>query len=83
MQHEAGEGEEVQPRRHFGQALVVARQAAEARTPGEIALHLPAPRQQDEAVLGLGRLDHLEADALRRGVGGGLLPRVALVDVGQ
>jgi hypothetical protein len=37
-QHEASEGDDVLPRQHRGQSLVVTRQAAEAGDQGEAAL---------------------------------------------
>jgi glucokinase len=83
MEHEAGEGHEVQAGQGLGQPLVVAGQAAEARHPGEAALHDPAPRQQHEAALGLRVLDHLQVDAVGRRRLGRVIPGVALVDVGQ
>ena len=83
MQQETDEGQEMQRRQGRGQALVVARQAAEARGPGEAALDDPAPGQEHEAALGLGQLDHLQLDAVRGGRGRWLLAGVALVDVGQ
>ena len=43
----------------------------------------PAPRQQHEAAPGLGVPDHLEPQAVRRGVGRRLLAGVALVDEGE
>lgn len=46
-------------------------------------LHHPPARQQDEALLRAGMLDHLKADAMRSGVGGRRLAGVAPVDVRQ
>jgi site-specific DNA recombinase len=43
----------------------------------------PAPRQQHEALLGLGQLDHAQLDAVLGGVLPGLLARVALVGPGE
>jgi len=83
MEHETGEGDEMQAGKGLGQALVVAGEATEAGQPGEAALHDPAPGQQDEALLGLGEFDHLEADALGRCLLGGVLTPVALIDVPQ
>ena len=80
MEQQAGKGQEMQPRHSLRQPLVVARQAAEARHPGEGALHHPAPGQEHEAALGLGQLDHLQPDAVLRRRRGRLLPGVALVD---
>ena len=42
MEHEAGEGEEVQSSEHLWQAFTVARQPPTATHPGETALHLAA-----------------------------------------
>ncbi len=83
MQHEAGEGHEVQTADGLGQPFIVAHQAAEARLPGEAALHDPAPGQQHEAPARLGVCDDLQAEALRLGVGRRLRPGIALIDVGQ
>ncbi len=52
MQHEAGEGSEVESCHGLGQAFIVAGQAAEAGRPGKAALHDPAAGQQDEALPG-------------------------------
>ena len=83
MEHEAGEGEEVQPSQHLWQAFAVARQPATAAHPGETALHHPAFGQQDEAAFGLGRLDDDQLDAVRGGAGRGIGTGVALVDIGD
>ena len=40
VEHEAGEGDEVQAGEERGQALVVLRQAATARGPSEAPLHM-------------------------------------------
>jgi hypothetical protein len=42
VQHEHGEGDDVQARQRRGEAFVVAHQPAEARLPGEAAFHDPA-----------------------------------------
>ena len=55
----------------FGQALVIARATSEASGPGKAALDHPAPRQQDKAALGLGRLHHDEPYPMRFGLVGG------------
>jgi hypothetical protein len=83
MEHKAGEGQEVQACPHAGQPLVIARQAAEASGPGEAAFHDAALGQQDKAPLGLGQLDHLQADAVRGGHRGDLVTGVALVHIRQ
>jgi hypothetical protein len=80
MEHEASEGDEVKASQDGGQALIVACQAAETSGPGDAALDHPALGQQDKAALGLGQLDHLQADALplsrrRRLLAGGLVDR--------
>ena len=72
---QAGEG--------FGEALVISHEPSEAGAPSEGALGDPAARQQHEAALGLGRLHHHEPDAVRRGLRGGRLAGVALVDEGD
>jgi hypothetical protein len=47
VQHEAGEGDEVQPGQGPGQALVVAGRAGESARASEAALHGPSsPRRQ-------------------------------------
>ena len=83
MSHEASEGQEVQAGEGLRPPLVVLRQPAAARRPGEGALGHPAPGQEHEAAPGLGVLDHLEAEAIRRGVGRGFVAGVALVDEGE
>lgn len=52
MQHEASKGQEREPRHCFWQPLIVTRQAAKARQPGETALDDPAAWQQNKATLG-------------------------------
>jgi hypothetical protein len=49
MEHETGEGDEMQAGKGLGQALVVAGEATEAGQPGAAALHDPAPGPQDAA----------------------------------
>ena len=83
MQHQASKGDEVQSCEDRRQPLVVTRQAAEARGPGEAALDDPALRRQHEAALGLGQLDDFQADAMPGGGIGRLLTGVALIHVGQ
>ena len=65
------------------QAFVVAGEAAEACHPGEAAFDDPASGQEDEAALGGGQLDDLEADAVLVSGYGGLFASVALVDKGD
>ena len=60
MEHEAGEGQEVQAGQHGGQPLVVTSEAAEAGGPGEVALNDPAFGQEHEAAFGLGQADDLQ-----------------------
>lgn len=71
----AGEG----PR----QPLVVLRELPEAAHPAKAAFNPPASGQENDALLRLGVLDHLELDAVlgRRSLG--QLARVALIHVGQ
>jgi hypothetical protein len=62
MEQETGEGEEVESSPGRGQTFRVARQAAKATRPGEVALHHPLPGQEDDAAVGLGQLDHRQLD---------------------
>lgn len=57
-EHETSEDHEVQAGLHGRQALVVADEAAEAHTAGEVPFHDPAARQVHEAALGFWQLDH-------------------------
>ena len=57
VEHEAGEGQEMQAEQRRREPLVVAGEAAEAGGPCEVALDHPAFGQQHEAALGLGQLD--------------------------
>lgn len=82
-EREAGEGDEAEPGQGRRQSLVVAHETAEARLAGKRALHCPPLAEQDEAARPLGMLDHLQLDATGRRLGGRLLPRVTLIDVGQ
>lgn len=61
MEHEAGEGDEVQPGHGGGQPFV-AGQAAEARHPAEAALDHPAAGQQHEAAFGRRQPHYLQGD---------------------
>jgi hypothetical protein len=65
MQHEAGEGQDMQAGQDAGQALRDAGQAAEAGGPGAAALHHPAARHADAAARGVGQLNDREVDAPR------------------
>src|SRR5215217_764636 len=73
----------MKPGNGLREPLVVARQASEARRPGEAALHYPPARQEHEALLGAGVLDHLQSDAARFRRFCRLLARVALVHIRQ
>ena len=55
MQHETGEGEEMQPHQGCRQPLVVTRQTPKARRPGETAFDHPAAGEKHEAAPDLGR----------------------------
>ena len=84
MEKEACEGDEVQPPYRLGQPLVVLGQPPEARRPRKGTLHNPPARQEHEAPLGVGVLDHLKPDAFGLGLGRRLLSRLApLYVVGQ
>jgi hypothetical protein len=78
VEQQAGESDEVEAGEGLGQALVVAGEAAVTRRPGEGAFHDLALGQEDEAVLGLGELDDLQADAQGGGLGGRRVAGVAL-----
>src|SRR5215204_7457864 len=73
----------MKPGNGLREPLVVARQASEARRPGEAALHYPPALQEHEALLGAGVLDHLQSDAARFRRFCRLLARVALVHIRQ
>jgi hypothetical protein len=64
MRHQDGKGHEVQAGERFGQAFVVASQAAEACHPGKAAFDHPAARQQNEASLGRRQLNNFESNAV-------------------
>lgn len=83
MSHKHSKGQEMQPFGRFGQTLIITHQATETGQPAKRALDDPAARQKHKAVLGLGQLDHHQADAL---LGGGLfslLARIPLVYKGD
>ena len=65
------------------QSLVVARKPTEASQPSKAALDHPAPGQQHAAALGLGEFDDQQFDGVLGCRLGGLLARVALIDIGQ
>jgi hypothetical protein len=65
------------------ESFVVASQATEASGGGEASLHHPAARQQDEAALGLGMLDHFQLDTMLGCRCFGRRSGVALVHIGQ
>jgi hypothetical protein len=83
MEQETDEGQEMQRSQSRGEALIVARESAEACGPGKVALHHPASREEDEAPLGLGQLDHCQLDAVLCGRLSRLWAGVALIDVRQ
>ena len=63
-EHEADEGEPVEAGEGGSEAFIVAGEAAEACGPAEAALDDPAARQEHEAALGVGQLDHEQGDAV-------------------
>ena len=67
----------------FGQPFVVPNESPEARLPGEGAFGDPAPGQEDEAMFGVGKLDHMQFNALGSGDFGRDIAGIALVDVDQ
>ena len=83
MQHQRTEGHQMHADHRLGQPFVVPNQSPKARLPGERPLGDPAAGQEDEAMFGVGKLDHMQFDALGRGRFGGDLARVALVHVDQ
>jgi len=80
---EAGRGDEVEISESASVALIVLHQPPEPCRPGKGPLDHPAPRQQQEAALGVRQLHHLQFDAMRPGGLTGPLAGVALVDIGQ
>ncbi len=70
----------MQSRRGLRQPLIIARQPAKARHPGEASLNDPAARQRHEAAFGFRQFNDLQPDAVGVGVGRWLFPRIALVD---
>ncbi len=80
MEHQAGEGHKMQPRKRLRQALVVPDQAPEARRPGKPMRDDPPAGQQDEAALGRGHLVDLQPDAMAGGIRRWSRSRVALVN---
>ncbi len=70
----------MQSRQGLRQPLIIARQPAKARYPGEASLNDPAARQQYEAAFGFRPFDDLQPDAVGVGVGRRLFPRIALID---
>jgi hypothetical protein len=79
-QLQAREGNEMQAFEDVEASLVVAGQASEAGLPGEGALDHPPAREEDEATLGLGELDHIKADTVGRRVRRRIGAFLALVD---
>src|SRR5581483_7578034 len=83
MKHKHGKSQQVKTSQRLWQALIVASQTAKACHPGETALHDPAARQQNEAMLGLRQFDELQTYALCFGCLGWLIARVSLIDESQ
>lgn len=83
MEHQAGEGDEVQPGHGLWQPLVILDQPPKPRRPRERAFHYPSARQQHEAALGLRAPHHLKPNAASLGIALRLLPRIALINVSQ
>jgi hypothetical protein len=82
-QQEYGKDWKMKAPQDAGQWFVVARQAPKARPPAEAALDHPAARQQHEALLRFGQLDHVQVDAVGLGVLPGLLAGIAVVGPGE
>lgn len=83
MKHDTGECEIVESGKRLSQALVVARQTAEWRSPREAAFHHPAARQQYKAAFRLGVLDYVQFNSLRVSGLCWIFPRVALIHIRQ
>src|SRR5690606_21957174 len=83
LSHQESKGQEMQASQSFGQALVVACQAAKTRCPAERTFNHPTTRQEHKAALGIRQLDNFQADTLvsRRLVS--VATGVALVDKGD
>jgi hypothetical protein len=64
MSQQHGKGYEMQSDQHLRQALIVARQTAEARHPAKAALDNPATRQQHKAALDRRQLHDFQADSM-------------------
>ena len=82
-EHQEGEGEEVEPGYHRGQAFIVTHQAPKAGQPPETALDHPTPRQEHEAGLRSGELDNCQRDPRLRRILRGLRPRIAVIATGD
>jgi len=67
LDHQAGEGNEMQATDRFWQPFIVPRQSVEACQPGKTVFHDPPPGQQHEARLRFTQLHHLQRDAMRCG----------------
>jgi hypothetical protein len=73
----------MQSCKRLRQSLIISRQSAEPRRPGETALHYPTPRQQHKAFPGLRELYTFQLDDVRLGCLCGSFSRVARVNKGQ
>ena len=83
MEHEASKGDVMETGKRLSQALVVTSQTSESRGPCKASFNHPAARQQYEAALGLGVLDHRQLDTVGLSRLFCILSSVALIHIRQ
>jgi hypothetical protein len=67
LQHQGGEGYQMQASEPLRHALIISDQTPKPRLPGKGALDNPATRQQHEAAFGLSPVDDVQLNAVRLG----------------
>jgi len=83
MSHQGSEGQEMQAVQGFRQALIAAGETGKTRRPAKGAFDHPTAGQKHEAFLGVGQLDHHQADALFSGGLRRVVTRIALIHKGD
>ncbi len=78
-EHQHGKSQVVEGGKGLWQAFVVTCQAPETSHPTEATLNYPAPRQEHEASLGLGQLDHQQFHSLTLGSLCGFIAGISLI----
>ncbi len=77
FEHQDSEGQEVQSGERLRHSRIISYQTPEACGPAETVLNDPATRQQDKTFFRFREFDHFPPNAMRVGLRGGTLARIA------